>query len=142
MPAYNSAPIWFWIIAVLALLWNAMGTLAFYMDISQTSEQLAQQSQVIQDLYQARPTWAIIAFAVAVLAGLAGSVALLVRSHWALSLFNLSLIGVIAQNFYSFGVAEMHKHIQGSFTLPLIVFLVAVGLVFFARFCRQNNWLS
>ncbi|MFT4629882.1 MAG: hypothetical protein ACI9WC_001880 [Arenicella sp.] len=34
-------PVWFWAIGVLALLWNAVGMMAFLADINQTPETLA-----------------------------------------------------------------------------------------------------
>ena len=138
----SPVPIWFWIVAGIALVWNALGIMAYIADVSQTPEQIAAQSQVIQELYAARPAWSVAAFAIAVFVGTLGSLALLLRKSWAVSLLIVSLVAVIAQQYYSFGIAEMHKHIQGSTTFPAIVFLIAVFLVWFARFSRSKGWLS
>lgn len=138
----TKAPIWFWIIAALALAWNALGVMAYIADVSQTPEQLASQSQAIQDLVASRPVWATSAFAIAVVAGLLGCIGLLLRKAWSMTVFWLSLIAVLVQQFYAFGIAEMHKHIQGSLALPIMVTAVAIFLVWFAKFCRSKNWLS
>ena len=138
----NTVPIWFWVVAGLAVAWNAIGAMAFYADVSQTPEQLAQHSQAIQDLYASRPGWAFAAFAVAVIAGLLGSIGLLLRKNWAVTMFWASLIAVIVQNFYSFGIAKMHTHVEGSVLLPAVVALVAIALLFFSRSCRAKSWLS
>lgn len=139
----GSLPRSFWIVAGLALVWNALGVLAFFGDIYQTPEQIAAQGALIERLYTERPAWAVWAFGVAVFGGLAGAILLLMRRSLAQTLFILSLLGLIVQNLYWFGMAKAHEHFSASSQImPLLVFLIAIYLVWYARSATQKGWLN
>jgi hypothetical protein len=140
--SHSKPPVWFWVIAGLALVWNAIGVMAYLADVSQTAEQLAQQPQAVQDLYASRPVWVTAAFAVSVFAGVLGCLGLLLKKSWSSSLLWASLIAVLVQNVYTFGIAQMHKHIQSAIALPIMVVVIAIFLVWFARYSKSRNWLS
>lgn len=142
MNAKNAVPFWFWVVAGLAVVWNLMGVGAFVGDISMTEADLAQLGPSVSDLYNTRPSWAIIAFAVAVIGGLGGSILLLLRNAWAVQLFGLSLLGVIVQDIYWFGIARAFELFPvGSHVMPVIVFLIAVSLLLFARSANRQGWI-
>lgn len=94
----NQFPRWYTPVAVLAVLWNALGCFAVYTDLSLTAEQVAQLPQAMQDAYHARPTWSVIASAVAVLGGLLGSLLLLQKNPRANVLLWASLGGIVLQD--------------------------------------------
>ena len=75
-------PTWFIVVAVLALLWNALGLMAVVMDALTTPEQLAALPADQQALHQARPGWSVVGSFAAVVAGTLGSLALLLRKRW------------------------------------------------------------
>ena len=64
-----NTPKWFKVVAVIALLWNLLGCLAFAMDLRMTPEDVAALPEAQQALYAARPGWAVVATAVAVIGG-------------------------------------------------------------------------
>ncbi|MGS0528226.1 hypothetical protein ACU8V7_26485 [Zobellia nedashkovskayae] len=72
-------PAWFWIITVLALLWNLMGVSAYLMDAFMSVEDLGKLPQDQRLLYESRPIWVTSAYAIAVWAGALGCIALLFR---------------------------------------------------------------
>lgn len=144
MSQQNSAPpVWFWVVVVVAILWNLIGLLAFSADPFFQPESLDKMSQAQQDGYAARPTWVFIAFAVAVITGTIGSILLALKKTVASPVLLLSLIAVLLQNFYMFGIAGMHTAMDSaSMALPMMIVLVAIFLVWFARFCAKKDWLS
>ncbi|MEZ5710854.1 MAG: hypothetical protein R3E02_15860 [Blastomonas sp.] len=143
MTIATKPPVWFWIIAIVAILWNLMGCAAYVMEMMMTPEQLAALPQEQQDLYAARPSWVTSAFAIAVFAGLVGSIALALRKSVAMPLFALSLIAVLVQNYWSFGVAKVHEVMGTNIVIfPLIVVVVAILLLWVARTAKAKGWTS
>lgn len=139
----NKPPVWFWVVAVLAVLWNLLGLMAFFLDPSINPESLEGMTQTERDGYAARPSWAFGAFAIAVISGTVGSILLVLKKALASPILLLSLLAVLVQNFYMFAIAGMHRTLgMGALTLPIMVLLVAIFLVWFARFCSHRNWLS
>lgn len=137
----NEVPVWFWVVAVLAVVWNAMGVLVYLGDVYQSPEAIAKLPQITQDLYAMRPAWAVGAFAVAVFAGLLGSILLLLRRSLASNVFLLSLIAILVQNYFWFGLAKAHQHFPAtSQIMPLLVIVIAIALIWFARSCAARGW--
>ncbi len=126
---------WFWVIAVLALLWNLMGVGA-YLGAAFGGEEVlieaygAEGAQVMMG----RPAWATAAFAIAVFGGALGCIALLLRRSWAVWLFVLSFIGVLVQNLWGFFLSDAAKYMLDfdKIMVPMII-VVAIFLIWFAR---------
>ena len=87
MTSSNKPGIIFWIIAVIALIWNLMGVMAYRAQAYMTDEAKALLPEAEQAMYSDIPAWATAAFAFAVFGGFLGSLALLLRKKWATSLF-------------------------------------------------------
>ncbi len=56
-------PIWFWIISVLALIWNILGVSAYLAQAYMTDETLAALPEADQAIYANLPAWYTAAFA-------------------------------------------------------------------------------
>ena len=56
----NAVPGWFKVVAVLALLWNVLGRVAFFADLRLSPAEVAQLPDAQQALYAARPAWAVV----------------------------------------------------------------------------------
>jgi len=112
-------PAWFWAVAVVALLWEAMGCL-----------QYVKQSPAAPAL----PVWVWSAFAVAVWVGLAGALLLLLRLRWARLAFAVSLLGAVVQ----FGWAFART---GVTPLGIAVLAAAVALLWFVDHAAKRGWL-
>ncbi|MDH5412635.1 MAG: hypothetical protein OEW87_00730, partial [Flavobacteriaceae bacterium] len=80
-------PMWFWIIGVIALIYNGMGINAYLQQAYNTESFQAMYSAEQLELIAMTPAWATAAFAIAVFAGFLGCIGLLLRKKWAKSLF-------------------------------------------------------
>lgn len=126
--------IWFWVIAVLALLWNLMGVAAYlgqsFMSDAQIAEAYgAEQAAAIA----AQPSWYTAVFALAVFGGAIGCFGLILRKTWAVWPLWLSLICVILQNIY-FALNGIFADIHGGqWAMTVLIPIVAIFLVWFAR---------
>ena len=139
----STAPKWLTATAVLALVWNAMGCMAYLADVRMTPEEIAALPAVQQQLVAARPAWAVAATAVAVWAGLLGSLGLLLRRRWAFPVFVASLIGVLVQDYALFLVSRLTGGIGiVPLVLQALVLLIAVLLVMLARRGVAQGWLK
>lgn len=133
----------FWIIGIVALLWNLMGLGAFFMSLSMSEESLALLSEAQRAEYEATPMWVTVAFGVATIAGTLGCIALLMKKKWAVLIFLISLMAVIVQ--FAFGVIGSNAVKEGGATaliMPIVVILIAGGLWYYARNCEAKGWLS
>jgi hypothetical protein len=139
----NKVPKWFTAIAIVALLWNLLGCLAFFADLQLSPQDVAKLSPAQQALYNARPGWAVAATALAVFGGAIGCVGLLLRKKWAFILFCLSLVGILAQDFGLF-ILVNGATLAGSVAViaQLLVLAIAIGLVFLTRLATARGWLA
>ena len=139
----NKIPVWFYIVAILALLWNVIGAAAVVMNFMMTAEQIAALPPEQQQLYADSPAWSSYASLLAVIAGSLGCIALLLKKTWAQHLFIASLIGLIVQNIGIFVVVDAVA-VVGITPLIMqgIVFLIAIGLLLLARHAEKREWLS
>jgi hypothetical protein len=117
-------PAWFWAVAVLALLWEAMGCYQYLMQVRAPGETL--------------PVWVVAAFAVAVWVGLLGAILLLMRRDWARMAFIVSLLAVLVQFGGLYMGGRMHPADAG---MPALIVAVAVVLVWFAHYSAKRGWL-
>jgi len=142
-PEIMVIPSWFQVAAILALVWNLLGVMAFVGQMMISPETLAALPQAEQDLYANVPFWATAAFAVAVFAGALGSLALLMKKSICYGLFVTSFVGVIVQMFHSFFISNSYEvYGPGGTIMPIMVLVIAFLLVRFAAKGNNNNWFS
>ena len=141
--ATNKPAIWFWIISVLALIWNALGVMAYIMQVSMSDEVIAKLPPADQAALAATPAWATAAFAIAVFAATLGCVALLLRKSWAFGLFALSFIAILAQQLYFFVLSDVGKSLGGGeLMMTLSIPVIGALLIWFSRSMASKGWLS
>src|SRR5688572_31283665 len=90
-------PAWFWVVAVLGLLWEAFGVATYLMHVDVLPSDTSRMSTAEATLAGSMPTWATAAYAVAVFGGLLGALGLLMRKGWSRSLLFLSLLALLVQ---------------------------------------------
>lgn len=126
---------WFKIVAVLAIVWNILGVMAYLMQITMTSETI----QVIKNpaaraLYENIPTWYTVIFGIAVFTGLLGSILLLIKKRIACSFFLISFITVVIQLIYNLFIAKTHTIFgASSMIMPAFILLIALFLLWYSR---------
>lgn len=135
-------PIWFWVVSVLALLWNLYGLFNFYISTFNQVAILETLNQEQREVFEAMPTWATIAFAIATISGTLGSVGLLLGKKWAKQLFIISLVAMIAQFINWLFIQNAADVFPNAYTMPIIVVIVGILLVLFANKATQKEWLK
>ena len=139
----SKSPLWFKIVAVLAILWNLIGCLAFASDIRLTPEDIAKLPDAQQTLYNSRPSWAVASTAIAVIGGALGSVVLLLGKKWALPVLIASLIGIVIQDYGLFVLAD-GATLAGpvAVVLQALVLIIAISLILLSRNGIARGWLQ
>jgi len=139
----ESPSLWFYMVGGLALLWNLLGLLAFIGQVTMSESALEGLPADQQELYRNIPTWATIAFGVAVVCGTLGSVGLVLRKSWCVPLFAISLLGVLAQNVYFFFLSDTLK-VMGNEALimPILIVLIAIFLLLVSWWAQSRRWLN
>jgi hypothetical protein len=132
----NKPPVWFWIVSVIALLWNGAGVFQYLQQAYQTESFKTMNTPEQLEIYANLPSWHTAAFAIAVFGGLLGCLALILRKKIAYTLFLISLIAVIIQMGYLTFSLKM-----GNIMTAMIV-VVAILLVWFAKKGIAKGWLS
>ncbi|MFK7841638.1 MAG: hypothetical protein AB8B54_05175 [Sphingorhabdus sp.] len=142
MQETNKAPIWFWVFGVVALIWNALGLFAYFQQVTMSAEQFAALPEVQQDLLASQPVWVSAAFAIAVFAGLAASIALLVRKRIAVRLFLVSLLGVLVQ-VSSYFIIDRYREFMSEqgWTMPILIAVIALIFLVISRSAEKKSLL-
>ncbi len=137
-------PKWFWFVTIFFLLWNVMGVLSFLGHTFITEEALAELPENERALYGDYPLWTTIVFAIAVITGLLGSIGLVMKKRWSKTAFVVSLLAIIPQmihNVFFTRSIEVYGTIQ-AVTMPILVVIFGVFLVWFADSCNKRGWLN
>jgi hypothetical protein len=134
----------FWIIGGAALIWNLFGLIVYFMQVSASPEELAAAYTAEQvDFMMSTPKWATSAFAIAVNAGVFGSLFLLLRKAWAVPMFVISLVAVLIQNLNSFVLNDVMALFG---TTPAIIqsviVIIGVLLIWYSRGAKDKGWIS
>jgi Co/Zn/Cd efflux system component len=133
---------WFWIISIVSLIWNLIGVMAFYMQLSMAPEAIHAMPLAEQELYTSMPSWTMYAFALAVLGDTLGSVLLLLRKRLATPVFAIAFVFTLAQMVYTIFISNLLA-VRGAagVVFPVIILLVGVMLIWFANRSADKGWL-
>ena len=136
-------PTTFWIIAIVGLLWNLLGVMAWVGQIMMTPEAMAALPDAERALYESSPSWLTIVYGIAVIGGTLGCVGLLMKKGWAEILFLISLIAIIIQMGYStFLTDAMDVFGATALIMPLVVIVIAAFLWYYSKQCKAKGWIS
>ncbi|MAT89481.1 MAG: hypothetical protein CMC35_02210 [Flavobacteriaceae bacterium] len=132
----------FWIIAVVALLWNLMGVFQYLVSTVMKDMVSEAYGETELELLNALPSWYNIVFAVAVFAGLLGTILLLLRRKAAKPLFLLSMLAVLFQmGYWLFATEAMEMLGVQAAIMPMVVIAIAIFLYFYSKGAVQKGWL-
>jgi hypothetical protein len=133
----------FWIIAVIAFIWNIMGVMAYLGQAFMTDEVKTLLPEVEREMYENRPAWATAAFAFAVFGGFLGALALLLRKKVAKLLFLVSLIGILIQMIYNFIIVNsLEVYGPGGMIMPAMIIIIGIFLYLYSKKAISNHWLK
>ena len=136
-------PPWYWVVAVLALVWEAIGCFMYVSQMTMSPEAFAQLPQAQRDMMNASPGWVNAAYAIAVWPGLIGVIGLVLRKAWAKPFLILSVLGIIVQFGWVFAVGSSLAELGPSAAIvPLCILLVGLALVWFAGLAQKRGWIA
>lgn len=131
------------ILAVLLLVWNLLGVMAYLMQVTMSPEVIAALPEAERQIYENTPAWATAAFAVAVNCGTLGCLLLLLKRNLGGLFLRLSLAGVLVQMYHAFFVANSFEVFgPGGIVMPVLVIIIAVYLVILAAKAKANRWTA
>ena len=140
----NKAPIWFWALAIIFLLWNIMGVLSFFFHTMISEDFIEHLPENEQALYGEYSIWTNVLFAVATFGGFIGSVGLLFKKKWAKTFFILSFLGIVPQmihNVFFTSAIDVYGFSQ-AVTMPLLVVFIGMFLIWYSGYSIKKNWLK
>jgi hypothetical protein len=136
----GAPPAWFRVVALLAVVWNAIGVFMYLSSVGLFGDPMTGLSEAERAAASSIPAWITGAFAIGTFAGLIGSLGLLLRKTWAQPVLVVSLIGLLVLEgwivFFS-GALEAF-----GLTFPILVSAGAVLLAWLATYARGRGWLS
>jgi hypothetical protein len=136
-------PTWFWIISIIAFIWNLMGVIAYITQVTMSLEAMEALPEAQRTLYENTPAWATGAFAIAVWGGALGCLLLILRKALATPVLLLSLVGIMVQMYHAFFISNSIEVFgPGGMIMPIMVVLIALFLVLFSRSAKSKNWIS
>ncbi|MCP1470805.1 hypothetical protein J3E64_002498 [Sphingobium sp. OAS761] len=130
-----TAPRTLLIIGIVLLLWNLTGVAAFVMQYGADLDELARTDPVTAHAFATMPAWLWGVYAVAVGAGTAGAIMLLMKKAAAASLFLVSLIAVLVQFGYTLLGTDLiaQKGVAAAAAFPAVIILIALFQLLYAR---------
>lgn len=143
MTASTKPTVSFWIISVLALLWNIMGVMAYIMHVTMTPETLQALPAEEQVLYTNVPVWATAAFAIAVWGSTLGCILLLIRKKLATPVFMISFAAILVQMVHQLFISKsIEVYGPGGAVMPVMIILAGAFLIWYSRKATAKGWLS
>ncbi|MBR9854992.1 MAG: hypothetical protein GYB37_10525 [Algicola sp.] len=136
-------PTWFWVVSVIALLWNLMGVFNYLNQAFNQQAILETLNQAQREAFEGIPAWATAAFAIAVFSGTLACIALLLRKKWARPLFIISLIAALAQFIHWLFISNAVEAFGPStYAMPVIVIVIGIYLISFSKKGIVKGWLT
>lgn len=130
------------IISILAIIWNIFGVLSFVVHTFFQEAASAGLNEAQQAYMSGYPGWGYLVFGTAVTTGLLGSIGLLLRKSWTPMLFMISLVAIIINQFYPILFTDyMEAFGTGSIGMPIIITVIGLALLLYAKSCQKKGWL-
>ncbi len=131
----------YWLISIVALLWNFMGVIAYLGQAYMSDDALKMLPEENQLYFSNVPAWVTAAFAVAVFGGFFASIGLVIRKKWAYFLFVISFLALVTQLVYNFFIQNYIEMSGSQMIIPVISFIVALFLIYFSKQKLQQGVL-
>jgi len=139
----TKVPVWFWVVAIILLIWNLMGVASFFVHMFITEDALLALPENERALYGQYPFWTKIAFAVAVFGGIIGSILLVIRRKLAKPVFILSLMAIIPQMGHSLLMTDsMEVYGNEAAVMPSFVILIGIFAVWLTNHSITKGWMK
>lgn len=123
--------------------WYVMDIQAFFMRVFMGEDAIHEMPEDQRRLYRDMPVWVNVVFSGEVFGGAFGCVGLLLRKRWALPLFVVSLVGVLAQTFHVYFLSDAIRTMGApAVVMPLLAVLIGMAMIALARSATAKGWLG
>lgn len=133
----------FWIIGIIALIWNSMGIDGYINQVYQTERFKTMYTEEQLEIIFNIPSWVTAAFAVAVFSSVIACILFLMRKKLAKTFFLIGLIAVILQTIYNVFMnpgKEMYGVME--YSMLIMIPLFAVFLYWYTKKCADDGILD
>ena len=138
---YSPRPVagWYMAAAVGSLLFMLVACGGYLIDVTTDPSQLPLDQRVV---VEARPAWAMAAYAIAVWVGLAGAAMLLLRKKLAQPLLLVSLVAAVVTFLPYAIVPDVRDNVTtNDIAVALVILAITWTIFWFARHSAQRGWL-
>ena len=134
----------FWVITVIALLWNAMGVYNYLIQAFKAEAFTQSLNEVQLAFMESMPSWNTALFAIAVFSGFIGTVLLLMKKKIAIPLFLISFItATIMQLYWLFGTDAIEVFSESMpYLMPIIVIVFCAFILWYAKNQKTKGVIS
>lgn len=133
----------FWIIGVIALIWNSMGIDGYINQVYQTERFKTMYTEEQLEIIFNLPSWVTAAFAIAVFSSVIASILFLMRKKLAKTFFLIGLIAVLVQTTYNVFMnpgKEMYGAME--YSMLIMIPLFALFLYWYTKKCADDGILN
>jgi hypothetical protein len=138
----SKAPLHFWIVGAVSLLWNAVGALDYTATQLRIESYMSQFTPEQLAYFYGFQAWTVAAWALGVWGSLLGSLFLLLRKRWAVWAFGIAIAGLAITTLHNFvltdGAAVMGS---GAAVFSAVIWAIALFLFFYARAMAKRGVL-
>jgi len=134
----------FWVIAILMLLWNVLGSMNFLWQLNADATALAAFPDTHRAIIEGRPLWATAGFGIGVILGALGCVLLLLRNSAAYYLFVVSMLGIVMTMIHTVKIASVTIEFSPVeiFVMIILPALVAAFLIWYSKLVKSKGWTT
>ena len=133
----------FWIIVIIAFIWNLMGVFAYIAQAYMSDKDLAALPENQRALYENVPAWVTAAFAISVFGGALGCILLLLKKKMATTVFVISFVAILAQMTYNFFMSKaVEVYGPGGMIMPIMVIIIGYFLIYYSKRAANYGWIS
>ncbi len=131
-----------WVVGIVSLLWNAGGVSSYMMTELGMLENLEMPPEQLT-YFSNFPAWAVAFWALGVWGCFFGSLALLFRSKWAVTLFGISIVGLLGTTIYQRAVDLPPESMQtaGQTAFAAAIWIITLALLFYASRMKRAGVL-
>ena len=132
----------FWLVCILALLWNVGGAINYIMQTN--LEFVSTLPETHRAIIEGRPVWANVGFAIGVFGGTIGCLLLLLKKSHAFYIFVLSLLGIAVTMIHTINVAASKISFSTGEIVVMILspMIVAALLIWYTKLVTKKNWVN
>jgi len=136
------APVHLWIVAVLSVLWNAVGAFDYSATQFRVDWYMAKFTPEQLEYFNSFPAWADAAWALGVWGSFLGSLSLLLRKSWAVTLFGISMLGLAGTTVFNFVLTDGQAAMgEGATMFTGIIWAIVLFLFFYSKAMEKRGVL-